>query len=824
MEHPVLSRRRLLQASVAAGAMTLMPPVTRLAAALQAPATVAPLRAGVGVADLTPELGGTFFGYVRPDRFANGVAVRLFARALVLDDGTTRMAILTVDLGASLDKAGVVERLADLGYGMEDVVIAPTHTHAGPEEWTDWLEEQMATAVRRAHDDLAPARAGWASGTVTDVNINRSVEAHLANHGMEVPVHEGDPSMDPDGPDHPRDLALRVLRIDGTDGTPLVAWGMFAVHPTNFPNTNTLLSADLSGLAVRHFEQTFAPTAGRVTVGGGGAPVGILANSNEGDLISLYEAYNPHASADLMGRRLGRRMRDLWEQASGALDAHVPIGRRWTRVRYQGQEVEEGKPVANRGVFGLPFLGGAENGPSPFYAAGTEGQRLPAELADDVHGRKIIAAPAPWRTDPELQMLRIGSTLLVAIPGEATVEAGRRIVASALAAAPDGVDDAAVLGLTNDYVGYFTTPEEYDEQHYEGGHTVFGKWSSLLAIEGSRQLVDALATGSDAPPPDVDPFLFPYPPPGGAGGNVGAGADSGEIQAQPACEVARMDVVEVTWTGGTQGSDRPVDGPFVLLEREGQDGSWTAVDSDLGDAFTWTSEDDLYWARHDIAPDRPLGTYRLRITAARYELATEPFEVVASRALVVRGVEGTAVAGGTRLVFRAQNPAPDPDRHLRYREQVPTGGALAFTHGDGQQETAVWQADVAGWTAEVAGDVTAVVTADGAFTDGAGNRSGAGATFAVGQVADLVWPPDMAVGGTDRDWHAHGPAEAGAGRDGACAPAGDGADPPGGPDGPGDGGRGDTDTPTTGGGAALAGAAIGAAAWAARRPLDDRDR
>lgn len=98
-----------------------------------------------------------------------------------------------------------------------------------------------------------------------------------------------------------------------------------------------------------------------------------------------------------------------------------------------------------------------------------------ALVADPGPGRKTIAAPAPWRTDPELQMLRIGSTLLVAIPGEATVEAGRPIVASALAAAPEGVDDAAVLGLTNDYVGYFTTPEEYDEQHYEGGHTVFGR-------------------------------------------------------------------------------------------------------------------------------------------------------------------------------------------------------------------------------------------------------------------------------------------------------------------------------------------------------------
>jgi hypothetical protein len=124
----------------------------------------------------------------------------------------------------------------------------------------------------------------------------------------------------------------------------------------------------------------------------------------------------------------------------------------------------------------------------------------------------------------------------------------------------------------------------------------------------------------------------------------------------------------------------------------------------------------------------------------------------------------------------------------------------------------VWQAGADGWVAEVPGDVTSVEVADGALTDGHGNRSGAGGTFTVGEVADLVWPPHMAVGGTDRDWHAHGPAEAGAGRDGACAPAGgDGAgDPSGAPDGDGTiGGNGDT--PATGGGAALAGAVAAAA-------------
>ncbi len=30
----------------------------------------------------------------------------------------------------------------------------------------------------------------------------------------------------------------------------------------------------------------------------------------------------------------------------------------------------------------------------------------------------------------------------------------------------------------NDYMGYVTTYEEYQEQAYEGGHTLFGQWTN----------------------------------------------------------------------------------------------------------------------------------------------------------------------------------------------------------------------------------------------------------------------------------------------------------------------------------------------------------
>ena len=153
-------------------------------------------------------------------------------------------------------------------------------------------------------------------------------------------------------------------------------------------------------------------------------------------------------------------MSAAWDDAGRALSSAVVVDARRTTVTYQGQEVEPGKRVGGpAGFFGASFFGGAKNGPSIFYWMGTEGKRRPAAAADPVHGRKILAAPAPWLPTVELQALRVGDRLLLGIPGEPSVETGRRVRAAAMAGAPAGLADAAVVGLANGYHGYFTTPE-----------------------------------------------------------------------------------------------------------------------------------------------------------------------------------------------------------------------------------------------------------------------------------------------------------------------------------------------------------------------------
>jgi neutral ceramidase len=672
---------------------------------------------------------------------AEGVGIRMFARALVLADGDQKVALVSADLLYGIDKDAVLDRVRTRGFTRETVLYAGTHTHAASDAG-EWTAAQVAAAITEADECREPACAGWASTTVENVNRTRSLEAHLANHGLDLYPGTGSADLDPEGGDHPRDTTLRLLRVEDHDGTPIGAWTQFPVHPTAFSPHNTVYSADLAGAAVRHVTAAFEDP-----------PTVLFHNGTQGDLIPVYEACNQYALADLLGARLADGILTAWEDAGDALAATLPLAARGTTVTYDGQEVEPGARVGSRALFGLPFLGGAENGPSFLYGLGLEGTRRPPLLADRVHGRKLPVAPAPWDSTVEVQAVRIGDRLLLCVPGEPTVEMGRRSCVAATESAPEGIEDVAVVGLANEYNGYFTTPEEYDQQHYEGGHTTFGKHSEALLRTTFADLAASLDQSTDGHSHegiDGEEAASPAPP-------VGA-PSVGSLRDGPERAVERLSIVTVEWSGGPRGRDRPVGEPFVRLERERADGFETvATDLDLG--FVWTVENGQYTARYEIPRALDTGTYRLRVTATGYDLPTDTFEVRPATGLRVRGVELTGAehsaserAGGDeeppRLVVRGQYPPPDPDRSLRHRPVKPRGGTVDV-RVDGTERTATWDIETEAWTARADGvtEGDSITVPAGGFEDGAGNRSDGAVTLTVGDVESVEWPPHMGPGG-----------------------------------------------------------------------------
>ena len=698
--------------------------------ALAPSAHAAPLRAGVATADITPENGGTTFGFVRPDILVKGIHTRLMGRALVLDDGDTEVALLSTDLGAPFEKDSLVARVKDLGFTHETILYTGTHTHSGPGDLADWQIEQLAQAIRKAHEGLEPARAAWGRRRVLDVNRNRSIEAHLANHGLDLFYGQGDPTDDPLGEEHARDTRLRMLRVDRADGTPLAGWIHFPVHLTTSGPDGDLWDADLAAAATQHLETAVAAKGF----------IAFYTNGSLGDLMPRFDSYNRTAVMDLHGRRIAAKAMRAWNAAGTRLRRNVDIDVRWTRSCYCGQEVEPGKPVDDTPFWGLSFFGGSEDGASIFHEPlSTEGRRLPEDASDPVQGRKIIVSRGLVHEQvPEIQVVRVGNRLLLGAPGEPTVEMGRRFEAAVRPELPKGVKEPVVVGLANDYMGYETTPEEYQMQHYEGGHTVFGLWSSLLIRNSFVALSHAMATGEPAPAPDRPAVL--------GGTNPGAfpsGDGEGAITAQPAEGVRRFDTVSIGWSGSPMGVDRPVDEPFVTLERQ-VGGQWIASDTDLGLAFVWREESGDYTARYEVSQFEPRGTHRLRIHSAAYDLQSSPFTVRRSRGLKLRGV--LTRKHGHRLVVVAQNPAPDPERTILWRPTNPQGGRAVLRLRK-LRLVAHWRQRKQAWVVRTPrrvrkGARVKVVRA----RDKYGNRMGHAVRVRAGTLAPLTWPPNIGTG------------------------------------------------------------------------------
>jgi neutral ceramidase len=85
----------------------------------------------------------------------------------------------------------------------------------------------------------------------------------------------------------------------------------------------------------------------------------------------------------------------------------------------------------------------------------------------------------PWvPTILPLQIFLVGSLAIVGLPAEITTIAGERLKNTVLEVLQErGIKEVLMTPYANSYAGYVTTYEEYRLQFYEGGHTLFGKWT-----------------------------------------------------------------------------------------------------------------------------------------------------------------------------------------------------------------------------------------------------------------------------------------------------------------------------------------------------------
>ncbi len=273
-----------------------------------------------------------------------GIHDRTYARVLVVNDGTSTAAIISIDTVEVADTTEFAARLSkETGIPTSNIAITATHDHnapiagmtdasemhpAGPggKAFLTKLYDDLIKAVKQAQASLQPARMGVNTG-VSYININR-----------DEPIPGGGYRMGAD-PYGPSDKAVWVLRFDSLSGGPIALLINYAVHSTIIGMKNNLLTGELAGATERFVEQSYNNKVVALwTLGAAGDQAPIVSNPENDP--SNFEPVN------VLGRILGEEV----VRVSNGMNSKAMISqaRIWGAEQYvscPGQRDDGGRPA-----------------------------------------------------------------------------------------------------------------------------------------------------------------------------------------------------------------------------------------------------------------------------------------------------------------------------------------------------------------------------------------------------------------------------------------------------------------------------------------------
>ncbi|GAB4330092.1 MAG: hypothetical protein Kow0010_14910 [Dehalococcoidia bacterium] len=435
------------------------------------------LVAGAAAVDITPPVGTPLDGYGGRIDVSRGVHDPLSARALYLDDGEAPVALVVCDLvgvGRSL-----VARARELiagrpGIPAERVLVAATHTHAGPAgvrgtgdpSLVEMVARQVAGAVQSAKWRATEGRLKYGIAPLDSIAQNRRE------------------------PSWPIDHRLDVLAVDTPDGTNLATVARYSCHPTTMERDNLLISADYPGAARTVIEQVI-----------GGGTTALYFNGCCGN---INPAWIRQEFGDMwrVGSIAGARAAVVSQELRPLGVNHQAHNIRWNELTEKpvtaGRLVEEAPLKAASRTVEMPYRTGLEDEQLATIIASFEqelGQATTTEERRSISARltrargeraalQRVRSRGPARPC-EVQAMRLGEGLyLLGLPGEVFVETQEEIREAS------GMEDLIIAAYANDYPGYFCRPEAYEQGGYEAGVTPFSGEADRLLVRAALDVLE----------------------------------------------------------------------------------------------------------------------------------------------------------------------------------------------------------------------------------------------------------------------------------------------------------------------------------------------
>lgn len=440
------------------------------------------IKVGVAKVDGTLPIGVPLAGYNHGDRrvplwpvpeFTNyttfmmpskGVMDPTWVKVLIVDDGTNPWAIITLD-GIGSDSSlnylsWTIAATKGFTIPFENCIFSSSHSHSGPGAvspemlWalapaTDFmvpevqtmLAESTAKAMLQAQNSLQPGQIGIATGLLTGVTVNRRADIS--------PVLQED-SIDPN---------LGLIRIDDMNGKTLATVWNYAIHGVCYGPENMYFSGDIMGKVCEHIEND---------IGG----VALFVNADAGDIDPGYDTCDN--APDFNG---ASKIASAVEQ----LRSKVPTYYNDIKFQVHSEYIDFGPTELNA------TLGRFENC--------THGGPLDiCTFCNFMHCDLNLHMPSSWiETKPRFTavstVLGGEKVVIVTLPGEPLLELGWWVRNDTLDL---GYDVTLLAGYSNNHMGYFCTPDEYDLGGYESQLTLWGINTANMVRDGCKKVAEAV--------------------------------------------------------------------------------------------------------------------------------------------------------------------------------------------------------------------------------------------------------------------------------------------------------------------------------------------
>jgi len=427
------------------------------------------IKGGCAKVNITSPLGIPLIGsYGKP---SDDILDELYAKALVLNDGNTTVAIISADLlYTPLEEITnpVREIIKEkTGIPQQNVLICATHTHSGPEvfartklpstgrmpasridqNYLQVLIRKMADAVVIAHKNMQEVKIGATKGYIPEIVYNRRPKAadNSVKMAFTLPGEVIATKKIETGPEGcvkvtfdykheetqlefgPIDPDVCVLRVEDVNGGMVGSVVNFGCHPVCiYPYLSTSVSADYPAYATGVVEQ----------VEGG---ICLFTLGLAGNAVPVVRGVKPR---EKIGKALG------------------------------SEALKRLQMVTSTGSVTLKALKREIKFP-------TKEKADPNETEADDKTKEYIKT--------EIQVLRLGDIYILGLPGEILVEVGLEIKKRA------GLENLFIVTLSNDTIGYVCHSGAYDEGGYEpGSGTNLAKGAGEIMIREALNLIDQM--------------------------------------------------------------------------------------------------------------------------------------------------------------------------------------------------------------------------------------------------------------------------------------------------------------------------------------------